>query len=439
MRFFYILTVLALQSINDTLPDSNLEGTDMSEEIPLVDSYEGLTSNGVLKGQFNHEVQQLMINQVDSKIDDLEDIKIQYAIYDRHIKKHTEDENYKTWHNNELKQLQDSVQEQEKTLQEFKNHLLKNNSEVNATFIREANKLLDQSERFAEKGFDMIEIAVDEHVASDEHKQEHGHKHDNDGEDHGHNHHQSDSFADYVDLVPVETEFEVEVDKQEMLLDFIDQEVYDLAKIIDEKSKLEKHISAHQSHGTDIDETGNELHLDVASNVLKELNADSLTSHEMSLLEAKKRLKNSPRQMSLEDVDEVAGIMLNAEDLIKSSQEKLQLVELLDEEFEENDAGQSSEAFKTDIVSDRELKMSPKPTGLDVEVNLDSMLDPIEKTLVNLKDKNSYDSSDKHDAMFKEDMDLSRIKDNDYDDSPRNSAHENKEENVIRVDNRPQV
>ena len=310
-----------------------------------------------------NEVQKLMMDQVDAKINDMEDLKAQYAIYDRHIKKHSNESNSSqpVHQINQWNEIQESVQEQEDILADFKNDLLiASDANLNSTFVREANMLLDQSERLLESGFDLIETIVDEHVASDEHKREHEHGH---GDDHSHHH--RDSYADYADLVPMD--FEVELEKQEMIVDFIDQEVYDIAKIMDDKSKLEKHILTHQHEGHMSEDDGNGLHLDVASSVLKELSTDELTSHEMSLLDLKKQIKASEGKMSLKDVDKVANLMLGAEDLIKSSQDKLQIVELLDEEFEENDVGQ-----QVSMIDDN-LSTTIKPSSVDDKESIDAM------------------------------------------------------------------
>merc|ERR1719318_1715060 len=192
-------------------------------------------------------------------------------------------------------------------------------SKIDSKTVLKVNKIVDKAETFLETGFDKVYGALDAHLASEEHK--HG------DADHGH---AGDSLADYADLISVESE--VDIEDKDLLLEYIDLEINEFENIKEQKLKLSSHIKAHQSdeHLEDDD-----FQLKIAENVLQELDTNDMNSYENSLLTLKNQIMESDGKLKLEAIDQIAATMEKAEIFIETSNDKLELVELLDEEFEE--------------------------------------------------------------------------------------------------------
>ena len=74
--------------------------------------------------------------------------------------------------------------------------------------LDEVNKLIDEGNKILEVGFEEVDVVLDEHVESDEHKNEHA--------DHDHEDHREENLLDYVDLLPEEALVEL-TDKHLMI------------------------------------------------------------------------------------------------------------------------------------------------------------------------------------------------------------------------------
>merc|ERR1712025_332911 len=208
------------------------------------------------------------------------------------------------------------------------------------------NTIMDKAEQFLEMSRNQVYNTLDNHVASEEHRNEHKHG-DDEEHDHGHT---GDHAADYADLLTDEDDVVISSQDEELLIEYLDSDIEDLENIIKEKEHLEHHIVEHYNL-EDVD--ADELQLKVAENVLDNIDVEKLKSYEESLQLLKAKLLQSNGQVKSDLAKEIANTMQNAETLSRAFQKNIEIAVTFDHEFEKYE-----ETAKQETASESEIKPS---------------------------------------------------------------------------------
>jgi len=334
-----------------TIPVVKFPADSQQLHSPSLPKYESEDNENVGTDSFNNmhdEVQTLFLDQIESKINDFEDLKVQLAVLDRHLRKHSKGDDDVSSTDHVLTELDGKViQPYEDGLKTLRNKMIQSGHEISADSVRMVNSAVDKADVFLETGREMVESALDAHLASDEHKNEHIH-----GDEDGHS---EDHMSDYADLISMDTE--VSIEDKDMLLEYIDMDINDLKNIKKQKANYENHILDHYHVNHEHVESDE---LKVAEEVLQEVNLDEISSYEASLQALKVQIMEANGKFKVETIDQISSTMEKAGIYLDASKDRLELVGLLDEEFEEG-----SESLPVNRnVDDGHFKQSGMPEEL---------------------------------------------------------------------------
>jgi len=307
----------------DTEEDSDKKVETSSGEKKVLGLFDEIPKNGTFK--VKDEVENFFKDQINAKIADFEDLKKQIAVLDRHLKKHSEFADFNTTDHMLLDLDEKVLKPYEDGLKVLKNKIVEaDHDNWSSTSVDMINNIVSKAEKFIDISYERVYGTLDDHLESDEHKNEHAH-----GHGHGHS---EDHAADYADLITAEDEMvDVSSEDEQLLIEYIDMDINDLENVIKQKDDLEHHIEDHFK----LDNVeSDELQLVMAENVLQNLDIEKLKAYEKSLQDLKSQIKESNGKLKLEMVDQISATMEKAEVFLDASQEKLNLVGDLDEEFE---------------------------------------------------------------------------------------------------------
>ena len=159
--------------------------------------------------QINHEVETMILDQIDRRLADLEDINVDAKILERHLDKHPNFTDYRSTKNT-LNDIEEKIlQPYKMELNLMKRKIIASNHDLEGKYVKEINKMLDNAQITVDNGRDMIDSFIDVHVESSEHQHEHDHGEGDEEHDHG----DHDNLADYSDLITEETEATQEEEK----------------------------------------------------------------------------------------------------------------------------------------------------------------------------------------------------------------------------------
>jgi len=287
-----------------------------------------------------NDVEYFFKDQLNAKLRDFDDLKAQIAILDRHLRKHSG--GHPTDHN--LSNLDELViKPYEEGLKSLKSKVIEaGNDDWSAATVVMINTIMDKAEQFLEMSRNQVYNTLDNHVASEEHRNEHKH-----GDDEEHDHgHAGDHAADYADLLTDETDVIISSQDEELLIEYLDSDIEDLENIIKEKEHLEHHIVEHYNL-EDVD--ADELQLKVAENVLDNIDVEKLKSYEESLQLLKAKLLQSNGQVKSDLAKEIANTMQNAETLSRAFQKNIEIAVTFDHEFEKYEETAKLETPQSEI------------------------------------------------------------------------------------------
>jgi len=268
---------------------------------------------------FTHEVEALLINEIDAEIEEIEDLKTQMAVLDRHVRKHSSSDTFASGFVELNKIDKSNIDTLENQLKMKKKEILGAKNKIDREYVLSVNKMVEEAEFFVENNFKKVYDALDSHIESEDHKNEHDDHH---SEEHGHVH---DSLEDYADLLQSEP--------KEKIIDYIDTEIIKFEYIKEQKAKLSNHLKDHQSGDPEHDN----LHLEISDNVLSEIDTDYVEKQQQSLTALKNQIKDTRGKLKQDDVKTVMGRIGKAGEYIEASNDRLELVELVDAEYEEDD------------------------------------------------------------------------------------------------------
>jgi len=284
------------------------------------------------KFKVTNEVEYFFKDQLNSKLRDLDELKTEIAVLDRHLRKHSEVSNFQET-NDILKDIDENViKPYEEGLKLLKEEVIKaSHDSWSAATVVMINTVVEKAETFLEMSRERVLKTFDDHVASEEHRSEHKHHADDAYSDHDEDH-----LSDYADLIR-DDDVDVSAQEEDKLIEYMDMEIEDLENIIKKKEDLEHHVVEHfKLKNIDPDE----LQLKVVENVLHMIDLEKLNSYEKSLQELKSQLRQSNGKVKLEVVDQITETMKNAENLFESFQENIKTSEKFDEEFKELDSAE---------------------------------------------------------------------------------------------------
>merc|ERR1719154_326538 len=135
-------------------------------------------------------------------------------------------------------------------------------------------------------------------------------------------------MSDYADLISMDTD--VSIEDKDIILEYIDMDIKDFKNIKKQKANYENHILDHVNH-----EHAESDELKVAEEVLQEVNLDEISSYEASLQAIKAQIMEANGKFKVETIDQISSTMEKAGIYLDASRDRLELVGLLDEEFEE--------------------------------------------------------------------------------------------------------
>ena len=189
--------------------------------------------------QITKEMEDKILDEIDQRLADLEDIDVDAKILVRHMDKHPNFQGYES-NVNTLNSIEENVLEAYKVeLNLMKRRIIGSNHDLKVNDMKDMNKILDMAEETVNQTRDMIDSFIDVHVESEEHQHEHDHEHPDD-----HDHGDHDSFEDYSDLLSNETEAS---DYEESLIErTIEKGLKDLDEVRNHRSQMEEHLKDHR-------------------------------------------------------------------------------------------------------------------------------------------------------------------------------------------------
>ena len=267
--------------------------------------------------QINHEVETMILDQIDRRLADLEDINVDAKILERHLDKHPNFMDYRSTKNT-LNDIEEKIlQPYKMELNLMKRKIIASNHDLEGKYLKEINKMLDNAQITVDNGRDMIDSFIDVHVESSEHQHEHDH-----GEgDEEHEHGDHDNLADYSDLITEETEATKEEEK--LIIDSLKREIEDLDDVKIYKAGLEEHLKEHKFRE-------DQVNTKFAESVLDEVRDNDIEDYKTSLLELKRQIGEANGRVQLDFVDKVVSALDRANIFVEISRNRLEIADQLD-------------------------------------------------------------------------------------------------------------
>ena len=208
LRIWFICLIVILQ-IFPTLthfPIPSLLQNDEAEDSDDISDNQGREHKMELEHvHFTKEMEDMILDEIDQRLADLEDIDVDAKILVRHMDKHPKFQGYES-NVNTLKSIEENVLEAYKVeLNLMKRRIIASNHDLKVYEMKDMNLLLDNAEVSVNKTRSMVDSFIDVHVESEEHQHEHDHE-DPDNHDHDHSADGPNGFEDYSDLLSNETE-----------------------------------------------------------------------------------------------------------------------------------------------------------------------------------------------------------------------------------------
>ena len=267
--------------------------------------------------QINHEAETMILDQIDRRLADLEDINVDAKILERHLDKHPNFTDYRSTKST-LNDIEEKIlQPYKMELNLMKRKIIASNHDLEGKYVKEINKMLDNAQITVDNGRDMIDSFIDVHVESSEHQHEHDHGEGDEEHDHG----DHDNLADYSDLITEETEATQEEEK--LIIDSLQREIEDLDNVKIYKADLEGHLKEHKFREDEVDTK-------FAESVLDEVRDNDIEDYKTSLLELKRQIGEANGSVQLDFVDKVVSALDRANIFVEISRNRLEIADQLD-------------------------------------------------------------------------------------------------------------
>ena len=348
--------------------------------------------------QINHEVETMILDQIDRRLADLEDINVDAKILERHLDKHPNFTDYRSTKST-LNDIEEKIlQPYKMELNLMKRKIIASNHDLEGKYVKEINKMLDNAQITVDNGRDMIDSFIDVHVESSEHQHEHDH---GDG-DEEHEHGDHDNLADYSDLITEETEATQEEEK--LIIDSLQREIEDLDNVKIYKADLEGHLKEHKFREDEVDTK-------FAESVLDEVRDNDIEDYKTSLLELKRQIGEANGSVQLDFVDKVVSALDRANIFVEISRNRLEIADQLDADaaslVDKDDNGESlvldeESAFLERLSKEGNTENVSPSNEVDEDIQefrkaADSVRQVIEQSEA-VKDRNSVKETENVDA-----------------------------------------
>jgi len=294
--------------------------------------------------QITKEMEEKILDEIDQRLADLEDIDVDAKILVRHMDKHSDFKGYES-NVNTLTSIEENVLEAYKVeLDLMKRRIIASNHDLRVNEMKDMNLLLDNAEVTINNTRSMIDSFIDVHVESEEHQHEHDHEDDHDHDDH-------DSFEDYSDLLSNETEASEE--EQILIVNTIEKGLKDLDEVRNHRSQMEEHLQDHR-------DSKDHVNTKFAESVLEEIKTNDVEDYKQRLLELRKQVEDgiSKGHVKIDFVDKIVSTLERANIFVEVSKSRLHIADQLDDEAsndhkDENHADTSASS-QLDTTSDDE-------------------------------------------------------------------------------------
>ena len=292
---------------------------------------------------FTKEMEDMILDEIDQRLADLEDIDVDAKILVRHMDKHPKFQGYES-NVNTLKSIEENVLEAYKVeLNLMKRRIIASNHDLKVYEMKDMNLLLDSAEVSVNKTRSMVDSFIDVHVESEEHQHEDDHE-DHDNHDHDHSADRQNSFEDYSDLLSNETEATDE--EESLIVDTIEKGLKDLDEVRNHRSQLEEHLQDHR-------ESKDHVNTNLADSVLQEIQVNDVEDYKERLLELRKQVGESKGHVKIDFVDKILSTLERANIFVEVSRNRLRIADQLDDEAS-NEHRDDNESSSVDTTSDDE-------------------------------------------------------------------------------------
>ena len=309
---------------------------------------------------FTKEMEDMILDEIDQRLADLEDIDVDAKILVRHMDKHPKFQGYES-NVNTLKSIEENVLEAYKIeLNLMKRRIIASNHDLKVYEMKDMNLLLDNAEVSVNKTRSMVDSFIDVHVESEEHQHEDDHE-DSDNHDHDHSADNLDSFEDYSDLLSNKTEATDE--EESLIVDTIEKGLKDLDEVRNHRSQLEEHLQDHR-------DSKDHVNTNLADSVLKEIEVNDVEDYKERLLELRKQVGESKGHVKIDFVDKILSTLERANIFVEVSRNRLRIADQLDDEAS-NDHRDDGHAYESSsVVTTTDDEMDDINYEADVEEGL---------------------------------------------------------------------
>ena len=296
--------------------------------------------------QISKEMEDKILDEIDQRLADLEDIDVDAKILVRHMDKHSNFQGYES-NVNTLNSIEENVLEAYKVeLNLMKRRIIGSNHDLKVNDMKDMNKILDMAEETVNQTRDMIDSFIDVHVDSEEHQHEHDHEQPDD-----HDHGDHDSFEDYSDLLSNETEAS---DYEESLIErTIEKGLKDLDEVRNHRSQMEEHLKDHR-------DSKDHVNTNSAESVLQEIQVNDVEEYKKRLLELRKQVGESKGHIQMDFVDKIVSTLERANIFVEVSRNRLHIADQLDDEASNDHRGDGHDHVDDSHLSLDEGEEGPK-------------------------------------------------------------------------------
>ena len=328
-------------------------------------------SSGVNQGQehkielehvkITREMEDMILDEIDERLADLEDIDVDAKILVRHLDNHPNFQGYESYVNN-LHSIEENVLEAYKEeLNLMKRRIIASNHDLKVYEMKDMNLILDNAEVSVNKTRGMIDSFIDVHVESEEHHHEHDHE---DPDDQGHGDDGHDTLEDYSDLLSNVTEATDE--EESLIVDTIAKGLEDLDEVINHRSQLEEHLQDHR-------ESQDHVNTNSADLVLGEIQVNDVEDYKVRLQELRKQVGDSKGHVKIDFVDKIISTLERANIYVEVSKNRLRIADQLDDEAsnDHRDDGHEDE-FSSDEEDDIDIREQEEKEVLRLRESLES-------------------------------------------------------------------
>ena len=291
-------------------------------------------------------LENFILDELEKKLNELEDIKVDAKILERHLDKHSNFSEYQETKRTLTSIENDMIKTYQTELTLLKRKIIASNHDLGNQDMdmQEVNRVLDKAEVTVENSRDIINSFIENHLESAEHQHEHDHA-DHDGHDH-------DDFADYSDLITNSSE--ATQDEERIMMETIDQELEDLSSIEMYKEDLNQHMQEHVKLNVEDDQ--------LSRAVLDQVSSGDIQRYKKTLIDMRKRIKEANGHLKMEFVDKVVSMLDRVNIFVEINKERLETADQLDLQHDIKEVVKGFDETKTQDQTVEDVEEFQEPT-----------------------------------------------------------------------------